>query len=134
MEVDRAVADAAAAEVGDERLAQTVQQRAAEEDRDAARAGVCVDLGHVRRLDVRRVEAQVAGDLVAVDLHAVQREEPCDDADVGDVRHVAEDADFLAEERRDHGLRHEVLRATHLDATRERASAVEDDGVAGQTD
>ena len=45
MEVDRTVADAAAAEVGDERLAELVQQRTAEQDRDAARPGVRVDLG-----------------------------------------------------------------------------------------
>ena len=58
--VDRAVADAAAAEVGDERLAEPVQQRTAEQDRDAARAGVRVDVGHVRRLDRRRVEDELA--------------------------------------------------------------------------
>ena len=60
VEVDRAVADAASAEVGDERLAEAVQQRAAEQDRDAAGAGVRVDLGEVGALDVGRVEAQLA--------------------------------------------------------------------------
>ena len=60
VEVDRAVADAAAAEVGDEGLAETVQQRAAEQDRDAARAGVRVDVGEVRALDVGRVEDELA--------------------------------------------------------------------------
>ena len=58
VEVDRPVADVAAAQVGDERLAEPVQQRAAEQDRDAAGAGVRVDVGDVRRLDVRRVEVQ----------------------------------------------------------------------------
>ena len=47
VEVDRPVADAAAAEVGDERLAEAVQQRSAEQDRDAAGAGERVDLGEV---------------------------------------------------------------------------------------
>ncbi len=49
VEVDRAVADAAPTEVGDERLAEAVQQRPAEQDRDAAGAGVRVDLLEVRR-------------------------------------------------------------------------------------
>ncbi|GMA88767.1 hypothetical protein GCM10025868_40170 [Angustibacter aerolatus] len=56
--VDRSLTDAAATEVGDERLAETVQQRPAEQDRDAARAGVRVDVGHVGPLDVGRVEHQ----------------------------------------------------------------------------
>jgi hypothetical protein len=60
VEVDRAVADAASAEVRDEGLAEQVQERAAEEDRDARRAGVRVDLLEVRRDRAARVEAQDA--------------------------------------------------------------------------
>ena len=44
VEVDGTVADAAAAEVGDERLAEAVQQRAAEQDRDAARSPACASM------------------------------------------------------------------------------------------
>ena len=58
--VDRPLADPAATEVGDERLAEPVQQRTAEQDRDPARAGVRVDVGHVGLLDVARVQQQLA--------------------------------------------------------------------------
>ncbi len=61
MEVDRAIADAASAEVGDERLAEPVQQRPAEQDRDAARTGERVDLGEVRLEHVGGVEDELAG-------------------------------------------------------------------------
>ncbi len=56
MEVDRAVADTASTEVGDERLTETVQERPAEEDRNAGGAGMGVDLLEVGRLDITRVE------------------------------------------------------------------------------
>src|SRR5690606_28740719 len=58
MKVDGPVADPTSAEVGDERLTETVQQRAAEQDRDARRAGVRIDLLVVRRFDIARVEDQ----------------------------------------------------------------------------
>jgi hypothetical protein len=48
------------AEVGDERLAQAVQQRPAEQDRDAAGARERVDLREVRLQHVARVEKQLA--------------------------------------------------------------------------
>ncbi len=49
--VDRTVADAASAQVGNEGLTQSVEQRPAEENRDAARPRVRVDVRHVSRLD-----------------------------------------------------------------------------------
>src|ERR1051326_6247301 len=52
----RPPADVAAAQVGDERVAEAVQQRAAEQDRDAARAGVDVDLVDPGPLDRGRIE------------------------------------------------------------------------------
>src|SRR6185369_130735 len=85
VEVDRAVADVAAAEVGDERVAEPVQQRAAEEDRDPAGSGVHVDLVNAGPLHVRRVEdhlaAQAVGDPDAADL-AGQRRAALDAKDV----------------------------------------------------
>jgi len=48
VEVDGPVADAASAEIGDERLAEQVQQGSAEEDRDAGGTCVRIDLLHVR--------------------------------------------------------------------------------------
>jgi hypothetical protein len=64
-----AVTDAASTEVGDERLTETVQQRAAEEDRNARGTGVSVDLLEVRGFHVARVEHQRTG-LIAFGTHA----------------------------------------------------------------
>ena len=117
--VDGAVADAAAAEIGDERLAEPVQQRSAEQDRDAARARVRVDVGHVRRLDGRRVEDELALFGPCGDGHAVHLEQAAHDAHVADVRNVFQHARGVAEDRRDHRLRDEVLRALELDSPAE---------------
>ncbi|MNW56395.1 hypothetical protein D3C74_341070 [compost metagenome] len=123
--VDGAVADPAPAQVRDERLAQAVQQRPAEEDRDAARPGVRVDVRDVRRLDVGRVEVQRARDLVRDDLDAVQLEQPRHDADVADLRHVAQHAGPLAEQGGHHRLGDEVLRPSHGDGPVERCATVD---------
>jgi len=134
VEVDGTVADAAAAEIGDERLAETVQQRTAEQDRDAARSGVRVDVGEVRALHVRRVEDQLAVLDALDDAHAVHLEQAAHDAHVADVRHVLQDAGSLAEDGRDHRLGDEVLRALHLDPSAQRLSAVDRDLVDVQAD
>ena len=59
VEVDRPAADVAAAQARDERVAEPVQQRAAEQDRDPRGARVRVDVGDVGALHVRRVEHQL---------------------------------------------------------------------------
>ena len=125
VEVDRPAADVAAAEARDEGVAEAVQQRAAEEDRDAGRARVRVDVGDVRALDVRRVEHQLAGLLTRADRHAVQLQQPAYDAHVADVGHVAQPARLAAEQGGDHGLRHEVLRAADTDLALQRGAAVD---------
>ena len=132
--VDRAVADAAAAEVGDERLAEPVQQRPAEQDRDAARAGVRVDVGHVGALDSARVEQQLALVGAVGHLDAVDLEQTADDPHVADVRHIPQHARAFAQQGRDHRLGDEVLGAAHLDSTAERDSAVDRDAVAFEAD
>ena len=123
MEVDRPVTDAAAAEVGNEGLAETVQQRTAEEDRDAGCSRVRVDLFHVRRFDTRGVEVHRARLVAVGDAHAVHLEQRTHDRDVADRGDVAQHARRLAEERRDHRLRREILGARDLDAAGERAPA-----------
>ena len=133
VEVDRPVADAAAAEVGDERLAEQVQQRSAEQDRDAGCPGVRVDLLEVRRHRAAGVEVERArlrrphrpG-------HAVHLEQRADDLNVADVGDIAQHARRLAEERRDHRLRGEVLRALDLDATGQRPPAADREDFSGQ--
>ena len=112
VEVDRAIADAAAAEVGNERFAEAVQQRAAEQDRDAARAGVRVDRGLVCALDVCGVKPQRVA--VALDDDAVDLEQAADDLHIADLGHAAQLAGRLAEQCCDHRLGDEVLGALHL--------------------
>jgi hypothetical protein len=133
VEVDRAVADAAAAEVGDERLAEAVQQRSAEQDRDAAGAGVGVDLGEVGALDVPRVEQQLAG-LRTRHEHTVGLEQAPHDRHVADLRDVAEQALGLAEQGRHHGFGDQVLRTADGDRPLERLAAVHDELVGLQPD
>jgi hypothetical protein len=134
VEVDRPVADAAAAEVGDEGLAELVQQRTAEEDRDAAGAGVRVDVRHVRGHDVRGVEQEVSGLGALGDLHPVHLEEAADHADIADARHAAQQAGGLAQQRRHHRLRHEILGPADLDPPLQRDAAVDGDAVEGEAD
>ena len=90
VEVDGAVTDAAPAQVGDEGLPQAVQERTAEEDRDARGAGMRVDISHVSRLDLGRVQLEDALALVVVDAHAVQAQQPRDHVDVTNERDVAQ--------------------------------------------
>ena len=120
--VDRALADAAAAEVGDERLAEPVQQRPAEQDRDPAtsrRACRCRRCAPARRCVGSSTQLAVA--VGGVDEHAVQLEQPADDLDVGDLGHVAQPARLLGEQRGHHRLGDEVLGAPDLDVADERA-------------
>ena len=90
VEVDGAVTDTAPTQVGDEGLPQAVQERTAEEDRDARGAGVRVNVGHVGRLDLGRVQLEDALALVVVDAHSVQAQQPRDHVDVTNERDVAQ--------------------------------------------
>ena len=125
VEVDRPAADVAAAEARDEGVAEAVQQRAAEEDRDPRGARVGVDVGDVGALDVRRVQHQLARLVAGADRHTVQLQQSAYDPHVTDVGHVAQPARLTAEQRGDHGLRHEVLRTADTDLALQRGSAVD---------
>ncbi len=131
VEVDRAAADVAAAQARDEGVAEAVQQRAAEQDRDPRGAGVRVDVRHVGALDVRGVEDQLAVLVTGAHGHAVQLKQPADHLDVADVRDVAQSAGALAEEGGDHGLGDQVLRTADADLAFERVSAVDQQDVVG---
>jgi len=126
--VDRALTDAAAAKVGDERLAQPVQQRPAEQHRNAGGAGMRVDVGDVRLLDVGGVEHQLAVTVGGVDEHTVQLEQPADHLDVADLGDPPQPARLLGEHDGDHRLGDEVLGPPHLDVADERGAAVDDEG------
>lgn len=131
VEVDRTAADVAAAQARDEGVAEAVQQRAAEQDRDPRGARVRVDVGDVRTLHVRRVEDQLAVLVAGPHGDPVQLEQSADHLDVADVRDVAQSAGALAEEGGDHGLGHQVLRTADADLAFERVSAVDQQDVVG---
>jgi hypothetical protein len=131
--VDRPVPDPAAAQVGDERLTQPVQQRSAEQDRDPARAGVRIDVGDVRPLDVLRVQDQPALGGV-LHHHPVQLEQAGHHHHVPDPGHVAQGARLLAEQGGDHRLGDEVLRAPDLDGAAQRGSTVHGQHIAHDHD
>ncbi len=131
VEVDRTAADVAAAQARDEGVAEAVQQRAAEEDRDARGAGVRVDVGDVGALHVRGVEDQLAVLVAGAHGHAVELQQAADHLDVADVRDVAQSAGALAEQGRDHGLGDQVLRTADADLAFERVSAVDQQDVVG---
>jgi hypothetical protein len=132
VEVDRAWSDVAAAQVGDEGPAQPVQQRAAEQDRDTAGAGVHVDLVGARALDVRRIHDQLAVVGAGADLDAVQLEQAADNLDVADAGHVKKPAGRLAQQGGHHRLGDEVLGATDPDLSVQRRAAVHDQDVVSQ--
>ena len=90
VKVDGAVADTAPAQIGDEGLPEAVQERTAEEDRNARGAGVRVNVSHVSRLDLGRVKLEDALALVVVDAHAVQTQQSRDHVDITDEWDVAQ--------------------------------------------
>src|ERR687895_687008 len=67
-----------------------VQQRAAQQDRDPAGAGVHLDLGQGGQLDARRVERELLAIRTRGDGDAVDLEQVADDLDVADARNVGQ--------------------------------------------
>jgi hypothetical protein len=132
VEVDRARPDVTSAQVRDERVAEPVQQRAAEQDRDPARAGVHVDLVAAGALHVRGVHDQLAVVGAVGDDDPVQTEQAADDLHVADARHVEEPAGCLAQQGGHHGLGNKILGATDPDLPVQRRSAVYGQDVVGQ--
>ena len=124
VEVDGTATNRATTQLGDERFAQLVQQRAAEQNRDARGARERVNVRARRNLDVRRVHAQRATVLIEVDLDAVQAQQVRDHVRVADQRHVVELGGGVGEQRRNHRLGDEVFRAAHRDLTAQRMAAL----------
>lgn len=126
MEVDGAVADMAAAEVGDERLTEAVQERSAEEDRDSRGSGVGVDVDDGALSHIGRIEVEFAVGLVPVGAggHAdsMELEESGDDLDIADLGHAAQHGRGLTEQRGHHRLGHQVLGAADSDGAVQRIS------------
>jgi hypothetical protein len=122
--VDGAITDPAAPQVGNEGLTEAVQQWAAEQDRDPARAGVGVDVGDVGHLDVAGVELEHGRRAHGAHLHPVQLEQTRDHGDVPDLGHVLESAGLFAQQRGHHGLGDEVLGTPYRDGASQRSSAM----------
>src|SRR5690606_25449509 len=134
VEVDGPSADVAAAEARDEGVAEAVQQRAAEQDRDPRGARVGIDVGDVGALHVRGVEDEFPGLVARTDRHPVQLQQAAYDTDVADVRNIAQSARSTAQQGGDHGLRYEVLRTADTDLALQRGSAVDQQYVISAVD
>ena len=124
VEIDGTPANRAAAQLGDEGLAQLVQQRAAEKDRDARGTRERVDVRARGNLDVGGIHAQRAAILIEIDLNAVQAQQVRDHIGVADERHVVELGGGVGEQRRNHRLGDEVFRSAHRDLTAQRMAAL----------
>ena len=124
VDADGAVTDAPPAQVGDDGPPQAMQERTAEEDRDARRTRERVDIRARGNLDVRGVHAQRAAILIEVNLDAVQAQQVRDDVGVADERHVVKLGGGVGEQRRNHRLGDKVFRAAHRDLTAQRMAAL----------
>ena len=120
MEINRTTADIASAESRNERFTQTVQQRTGEQDRNARRAGQRIHVGHVSKLYIRGVDRDHAMIAVHRNVHAMQAQQIGDHMHVANLRNILQHGRARGEQRRHHGLAHEVLRATHLDGAVQR--------------
>ena len=124
VEVDGTATNRAAAQLRNESLAQLVQQRAAEQDRDARGARERIDVRARGDLDVRGIHAQRATILIEVNLDAVQAQQVRDHVRVADERHVVKLRGGVGEQRRNHRLGDEVFRSAHRDLTAQRMAAL----------
>ena len=123
VEVDGATADRASAQLGDEGLAQLVQERAAEQDRDTRGTRERIDIRTRGDLNVGGVHTQRAAVLIKVDFDAMQAQQIRDDVGVADERDVVKLGGGVGQQRRDHGLRHEVLGTANGDLSVEGMTA-----------
>ena len=110
--------------LGNESLAQLVQQRATEQDRNSRGAARGIDVRARGNLDVRGIHAQRAAILIEVNLDTVQTQQVRDNVGVTDERHVVELRGGVGEQRRNHRLGDEVLRAAHRDFAAQRMAAL----------
>lgn len=125
VEVNRTAADCAAAEGRDERLTQTVHQRAREQNRNAGGAGQRIHVGHVGQLYMAGVDGHDALLAVHVHIHAVQSQQIGDHMHIANLRHILQHRLARRQQCGDHGLAHEVLCATHLDRAIQRLTALD---------
>ena len=125
MEVNRTSANRAAAQRGNERFTQTVHERAGKQDRDARRTGQCIHVGHIGQLHARGVDGHNAVRTVHIHVHAMQAQQIGHHMHVADLRHVLQHRLARCQQRGDHRLAHEVLRATHLDRAIQRLAALD---------
>jgi hypothetical protein len=123
--VDGTVADLAAAQVRNERFADGVDQRAAEQDGNPGVAGMSVDSGAGRSLGCFRVQSQVPAHRILDHSNAVQLQEGGDDLHVLELRHIPQHRRFVAQQRCHHCLGNEVFRSPDGDAARKRDSAAD---------
>ena len=85
------------------------------------------DVRHARRCVGSSTSSPSTGRRSTID--PVQLEQPGDDADVADLRDVAQPARLLPEQRRHHRLGDEVLGPAHRDGAAQRGAAVDGEDV-----
>ncbi len=107
--VDGPVADLAATQIRDEGLADRVNQRSAQKDGNPRIAGVRINCRAGGRLCIFGIQGEVARYRILHNGHAVQLQQAGDNLDVLDFRHVPQHRWFAAQQRRHHGLGHQVL-------------------------
>ena len=88
MEIDRTTADIASTESRNERLAQTVQQRTGEQDRNARRAGQRIHVGHISKLHIRGIDCDHAVIAIHRNVHAMQTQQVGDHVHVANLRNI----------------------------------------------
>jgi hypothetical protein len=91
VEVDGAITNTATTQVGNERFAQLMKERATEKNRNTARASVGIDLSEVSALDPARVKLKHAVTRIG-DGHRVSFKEAANDRDITDDGHVLQNA------------------------------------------
>ena len=120
VEINRTTANIASAESRNERLTQTVQQRAGEQNRNTRRTRQRIHVGHIGKLHIRGVDRDHAVIAIHRNVHAMQTQQVGDHMHVANLRNILQHGRTRGEQRRHHGLAHEVLRATHLDGAVQR--------------
>ncbi len=123
--VDRAVADLAPAEVRDERLTDGVDQRSAQQDRDARVTGVGIDRGAGGGLRTLGIEGEVSRDGILLNRDAVELEQARDNLNVLDFGDVAQHGRLVAEQGSHHRLRDQILGPANGDAASQRDASAD---------
>ena len=100
MEINRTTANIASAESRNERLTQTVQQRAGEQNRNTRRTRQRIHVGHIGKLHIRGVDRDHAVIAIHRNVHAMQTQQVGDHMHVANLRNILQHGRTRGEQRR----------------------------------